>query len=202
MSIPRCFPHPTGILSRSSGDFSPPTTFHWGPNGPRCKGKPRIYPTYGGHAPPIWVARPPPSAHWAPISRGSPLILLLSIRDLLRRTTTVKRPHSIRIRASKRQHQSMLTGHWLSLRSASLPVYHRKLALPPPLPRSLPSLGWIRDHAYRLRYDPPKGAPFPFPHTPPGFPPPSCLDPLPPDTDYRMSTSPNASPDGPTLPRT
>ena len=54
--------------------------------------------------------RPPPSAQRAPTSRSSPLLLLLSTRDLLRRIYTTKRTHSFRIRANKRQHQSMAHG--------------------------------------------------------------------------------------------
>ena len=99
------------------------------------------HPTYGGLDPSARAARPPPSAQRAPTSRSSPLLLLLSRRDIHSRTTTAKRAPSVRIRANKRQHQSMLTDHWPELRPASHPVYHRTKAPPSPIPRSLCNLG-------------------------------------------------------------
>ena len=111
-------------------------------------------------------ARPSPSAQRAPTNKSSPLLLLLSKRYLLRRAIMTKRAHSVRIQANKRQHQPMLTDHWPELRPASLPVYHRTNAPPPPLPRSLPNLGWKRDASHIIRLDLPKRAPFLFPHSP------------------------------------
>ena len=64
---------------------------------------------------------------------------------------------------------------------------------------SLPSLIWMRDLAYRIRLDPPKGAPFPFPHCPSGPPPRLRVGPLPPEPDKHLFISPNTSSDGTTL---
>ena len=153
-------------------------------------------PTYDGPNPSTGAARPPPSTLWTPTSISSPLLKLLSRRDVLHCLSTAKRAHSIRIRANKRQPQPMLTDHWPDLRPASLMVYHRKPAPPPPLPRSLPNLGWKRDPSYRIRLEPPQGAPFPFSLSPPSSPPQLRPDPLPPDHDKHMSTSPKASLDG------
>jgi len=90
----------------------------------------------------------------------------------------------------------MPTDHWPELRPASFPVNQRSEAPPPLLPRSLPNLGWKRDTSRRIRLDLPKGAPFPFPHSPPGSP--LHLRPRPPvpDSDSHRSTSTEAGPDG------
>jgi hypothetical protein len=164
---------------------------------PRSQGtKENPQPTSGGPDPSTRAARPPPSAQRAPTSRRSPLHLLLSRRDFLRRISTAKRTHSVRIRVNKRQHHSMLANHWLELRSASLLVYHRHMAPPSPLPRSLSNIGWIRNPSYRIRLDPPKGAPFPYRHSPPGSPPQLRPDPIPPDLHSHVSTSPKTGPNG------
>jgi hypothetical protein len=102
--------------------------------------------------------RPPLSAHRAPTSRSSPLLWLFSNRGLHSREAVVKRVQSIRVRVNKRLHQSMLKDHWPELRPTSLSVYHRTKALPPPIPRSLPSLGLKRDSSHMIRHDPPKEA--------------------------------------------
>jgi hypothetical protein len=122
--------------------------------------------------------------------------MLLSKRDFLGRISTAKRTHYVRIRENKRQHQSMLMDPWPELRPSSLPVYPRKTAPPPPLPRSMPNLGWIRDPPYRIRLDPPKGVPFPFPHPTPDSQPYLHPCPIPPDPDNHMSTSPKTGLDG------
>ena len=155
--------------------------------------------------------RPPPSAQRAPTCMSSPLLLLLSKRDLGCRATMAKRAHSVRIRVNKRQQQSMLTDHWPELRPASLPIFHRSKAPLPPLPRSLPNLGWQRDPSHRLRLDLLNGGPSPFPHFPPGSPPHLRPSPSLPDSCSHLSNSPKADkewitppckPDGlPTAPR-
>ena len=88
----------------------------------------------------------------------------------------------------------MRTDHWPELRPASLPVYHQTKAPPPLLHMSLPILGWKRDPSHRLRLDLPKGAPFPFPHSPPGSLPQLRRGPPSPDPDCHLSTSPKADP--------
>jgi len=123
---------------------------------PRDQGaKKNLHATYDSPVPPTRAARPPPSAQRAPTSRSFPLLLLISKRYFLRRTITAKRAHSVRIRASKRQPQSMLTDHWPELRPVSLPIYHRTKTPPPLLQRSLPSLGRKRDPSHKIRLDPP-----------------------------------------------
>jgi hypothetical protein len=77
-------------------------------------------------------------------SRGTPL-RPLSRRDLLYMITTAKRVRATRTRPNARQHQSLITAHFLDLRPASLPVQNRLPAPTPLLPRSLPNLGWHRD---------------------------------------------------------
>jgi len=94
----------------------------------------------------------------------------------------------------------MLTDHWPELRTASLPVYHRSKTPPPPLPRSLPSFGWKRYPSHMIRLNLPKGAPLPFPHSPPGSPPQLRPCPFSPDSNSHMSTSPKADEDGITPP--
>ena len=138
------------------------------------------------------ATRPVPSAQRTPASRCSHHLRPLSRRDLLYRLSAAKRANSIRIRMSKRQHQSMLPGHWPDVRPASLPVSRRSKAPTPQLPRSLPSLGWVRNPSFRIRLDPSKGTSFPFPHSPPGSPPQIRLGPLRPDRDKCLSTPLNA----------
>ena len=116
------------------------------------------------------IERPPLSAHRVPTSKSSPIMRQFSKRELQNRETLAKRAQYIRVKAYKKLNQSMLKDHWPELRPASHPVYHRTMAPPPPLPRSLPILGWKKDPSHRIRHDPPKGAPFPFPHSIPGSP--------------------------------
>jgi len=54
------------------------------------------------------------------------------------------------------------------LRPASLPVYQRMPAPPPPLPRSLPSLGWVRDRCTGCALIP-QGGSISLPALPVGF---------------------------------
>ena len=105
------------------------------------------------------IERPAPSAHRTPTSRSCPLLRLLSTRELLKRESVAKRAQAKRVRTNKWLNQSMLKDHWPELRSASLLVYYRPMAPTPPLPRSLPGLGWIRDSSHKIRHDPPMRAP-------------------------------------------
>ena len=130
-------------------------------------------------------------AQRVPTKRRSPLLLLFSRQDLLRRITSAKRINTVSIRTNNKLRQSMLTDHGTELRPVSLPVRHRNPAPPPPLPRSLPNLGWKRYSSYRIRHDPPPTrAPFPFPHSLPGSPSHLRLGPLPPDPYSHLSSSP------------
>ena len=102
MPTQRSFPHPIENGSKSRGDFSPPTTFLRVSKEPRYKGKPSAY-----------LRRPRPVNKGGssstlrptgPHKQKLPLPLLLSRRDLLRRISTAKRTHSVRIRAGKTKH--------------------------------------------------------------------------------------------------
>jgi hypothetical protein len=106
-------------------------------------------------------ARPMPFAHRTPTGRSSPLLLLLSSSDLLKRESVAKRAHNRRVRTNKGLNQSMLRDHLPELRPASIPVYRRKRAPTPLLPRSLPSLGLHKDSSHRIRQDPRRGFPSP-----------------------------------------
>jgi len=170
-------------------------------NPPPLSGEPRgqgveeiSHPTHGGTYPPTRVARPSPSARRPPTCRISPLLPLLSRRDLLCRATTAKHIHWVRVRAKNRLRHSMFTDHWPEILPANLPIFHRETSPPPLLPRSLSSLGWKRHPSYRIRLNPPTRASFPFPHSPPGSPPHLRLGTLPPDPDSHMSTSPKGGP--------
>jgi len=94
----------------------------------------------------------------------------------------------------------MLKDHWLESRPASLQVYPRTVTPPPPLPRSLPGLGWKRDSSHRIRHDPPKGAPFPFLYSPTGSPSQPSPGPPGPGSVGHRSTLPKAGHEGPTPP--
>ena len=78
------------------------------------------------------IERPAPFAHRTPTIRSSPLLQLLSTRELHKRESVAKRAQSIRVTNNKGLYQSMLKDHWPELRPASLPVYHRTMAPPPP----------------------------------------------------------------------
>jgi len=140
------------------------------------------------------------SAHRAPTSRSSPLLRLFSKRELRSREAVAKPAQSIRIKLNKRLHQSMLKDHWFEMRPALLPVYHRTKAPPPPLPRSLSSLGWKRDSSHKIRHEPSKGAPFPFQHSPPGSPSQPSPGPPGPSSVGHRSTLPKEGPEGPIPP--
>ena len=194
----RYLPYPTDTESSLNGDFSPPTTSHQSPNGPRWRGNSSSL-SQADPDPTARAARCPLSAQRTPAMTSSHLLLLLYKRDLPRRAIMAKRAQSFRIRRNKRQHKSMHTDLWSELRSASLPVYHRSKAPSPHLPRSLPNLGWKRDPSHMIRLDLPRGGSFPFPHSPPGSSPQLRRGPFLPDSYSHLSTSPK---DGtlPTLP--
>jgi hypothetical protein len=147
------------------------------------------------------IERSTPSAHRPPTSRNSPLLRLLSTRELPKRESEAKRAQAIRVKTNKGLNQSMLKDRWHELRPASLPVYNRTMAPPPLLPRSLPKLGWKRNSSHMIRHDPPQRAPFPFTHSPPGFPsPPNPGHPGPGSVEH-LSTLPKVGPEGPIPPK-
>jgi len=146
------------------------------------------------------VERPPLFAQRAPTSRSSPLLLLLSKRDLSLREAAAKRAHSVRLRMNKRLNQAILMNHWPELRPVSFPVYNRTKAPPSLHPRNLPNMGWKSDLSHKIRLNLPKGGPFLFPHSPPGSPSQLRQGPPLPDSDCHRSTSTMADPNGITSP--
>ena len=142
---------------------------------------------------------PPSSAPPAKPSRGTPL-RPLARRDFLYRITKAKRARATRTLSNARHNQSLITAHFPDLRPASLPIHHRLPALTPLLPRSLPNLGWKRDPSYRIQFDPPQEASFPFPHSPPDSPTQSCRDTHSLGHDTCMSAHPTSRSDGTPLP--
>jgi hypothetical protein len=142
---------------------------------------------------------PPTSAPPARPCRGTSLGSL-SRRDVLYMITTAKRVRAARTRSNARHHQTVIAAQFPDLRPASLPVHNRLPAPTPLLPRSLSSLGWHRDPSYRIEFDPPQEASFPFPHSPPDSPTQSCQDPYSLGQDNCLSAPPTSSYDGTPLP--
>jgi hypothetical protein len=122
------------------------------------------------------IERPAPYARRTYASCSSPLMRLFSTRDLLKRRAVAKRAQTRRVNTNSGLNQSMLKDHLPELRPSSLPVHRRTMTPTPLVPRSLPSLGWQKDSSHKIRHDPPKRDPFPFPHSPSGSPSPPNPD--------------------------